>query len=115
MVEIYVSPVSSFMPRKLTDSTDQVKDWKLGTVEVVSWKSEDGATIEGILHKPADYDPAKKYPLLVKMHGGPTGISLPTLSPGDNAYPVQTGSPKERWFWSRTIAEARDMGRRSAH
>ncbi len=90
MVEIYVSPVSSFMPRKLTDSTDQVKDWKLGTVEVVSWKSEDGATIEGILHKPADYDPAKKYPLLVKMHGGPTGTSLPTLSPGDNAYPVQT-------------------------
>jgi dipeptidyl aminopeptidase/acylaminoacyl peptidase len=89
MEELYVSPVSPFAPRKLTDLTSQVKDWKLGTVEVVSWKSQDGATIEGILHKPADFDPDKKYPLLVKIHGGPTGTSLPTLSPVHYAYPVQ--------------------------
>jgi dipeptidyl aminopeptidase/acylaminoacyl peptidase len=89
MEEMYVSPVAPFAPRKLTDATAQVKDWKLGTVEVVSWKSQDGATIEGILHKPADFDPSKKYPLLVKIHGGPTGTSLPTLSPSEYAYPVQ--------------------------
>jgi dipeptidyl aminopeptidase/acylaminoacyl peptidase len=89
MSELYVSPVAQFAPRKLTDFTAQVRDWTLGTAEVVSWKSQDGATVEGILHKPADYDPAKKYPLLVLIHGGPTGISLPTLSPNDNYYPVQ--------------------------
>jgi dipeptidyl aminopeptidase/acylaminoacyl peptidase len=89
MAELYVSPVSTFVPKRLTDTTAQVKDWKLGTVEVVSWKSKDGTTIEGILHKPADYDATKKYPLLVKIHGGPTGTSLPTLSPGEYAYPVQ--------------------------
>jgi dipeptidyl aminopeptidase/acylaminoacyl peptidase len=89
MAELYVSPVSPFAPRKLTDTTSQVKDWKLGTVEVVSWKSQDGTTIEGILHKPADYDATRKYPLLVKIHGGPTGTSLPTLSPLEYAYPVQ--------------------------
>jgi dipeptidyl aminopeptidase/acylaminoacyl peptidase len=89
MVELYVSPVSTFAPRKLTDATAQVKDWKLGTVEVVSWKSKDGTRIEGILHKPADYDAAKKYPLLVQIHGGPTGTSLPTLSPTEYAYPMQ--------------------------
>jgi dipeptidyl aminopeptidase/acylaminoacyl peptidase len=89
MAELYVSPVDHFAPRKLTDFTAQVRDWTLGTAEVVSWKSQDGATIEGILHKPSDYDPTKKYPLLVLIHGGPTGISLPTLSPGDTYYPVQ--------------------------
>jgi dipeptidyl aminopeptidase/acylaminoacyl peptidase len=89
MAELYVSRVSPFAPRKLTDMTAQVKDWKLGTVEVVSWKSQDRTTIEGILHKPADFDATKKYPLLVKIHGGPTGISLPALSPLDYAYPVQ--------------------------
>ncbi len=89
MEELYVSPVSRFAPRKLTDTTAQVKDWELGTVEVVSWKSQDGATIEGILHKPAGFDATKKYPLLVKIHGGPTGTSLPTLSPFEYAYPVQ--------------------------
>ncbi len=71
MTELYVSAATPFAPRKLTEITAQVKDWKLGTVEVVSWKSKDGAIIEGILHKPADYDPARKYPLLVMIHGGP--------------------------------------------
>lgn len=89
MEELYVSPVSAFAPRKLTDITAQVKDWELGTVEVISWKSQDGTTIEGILHKPAGYDATKKYPLLVAIHGGPTGTSFPTLSPTEYAYPVQ--------------------------
>jgi len=89
MAELYVSPVSPFAPRKLTDTTAQIQNWKLGTVDVVSWKSQDGTTIEGILHKPADYDATKKYPLLIKIHGGPTGTSFPTLSPAEYAYPVQ--------------------------
>jgi dipeptidyl aminopeptidase/acylaminoacyl peptidase len=90
MTELFVSQVAPFAPRQLTDMTAQVKNWKLGTVELVSWKSQDGATIEGILHKPADYDASRKYPLLVMIHGGPTGTSQPTLSPDEYAYPVQT-------------------------
>src|SRR6202041_1403078 len=57
--------------------------------EVVSWKSKDGTLIEGVLHKPADFDPKRKYPLLVKIHGGPTGVSQPRFLPNDYAYPVQ--------------------------
>ncbi|HXP25833.1 MAG TPA: prolyl oligopeptidase family serine peptidase, partial [Steroidobacteraceae bacterium] len=71
------------------DQTAQVSAWKLGSVEVVSWKSKDGTVIEGVLHKPADYDPKRKYPLLVKIHGGPTGVSQPRFLPNDYAYPVQ--------------------------
>ena len=77
--EVFVSSVSNFAPRKLTSMTDQVKDFTLATREVISWPSKDGATIEGILIKPADFDPAKKYPLLCIIHGGPTGIDRPTL------------------------------------
>ncbi len=81
--EVYVSPIgptaASFSPRKLTSMTDQVKDFTLASREVISWQSKDGATIEGILIKPADFDPAKKYPLLCVIHGGPTGIDRPTL------------------------------------
>src|SRR5215470_12444200 len=90
MPELFVTPSDSFAPRKLSDFTAQVAGWNVGTAEVVSWKSQDGAAIEGVLRKPADYDPAKKYPLLVIIHGGPTGVSDPTFSPGDSYYPVQT-------------------------
>jgi len=89
MSEVFVTSAANFAPRKLTDLTAQVKDWNLGTAEVISWKSQDGATIEGVLRKPAGYDASKKYPLLVMIHGGPTGISQPMLSPGDTYYPVQ--------------------------
>jgi dipeptidyl aminopeptidase/acylaminoacyl peptidase len=37
----------------------------LGRMESISWRSNDGMLIEGILIKPANYDKNKKYPLLV--------------------------------------------------
>ena len=89
MAEIFVSEARKFSPRKLTDMTAQVKDWTLGSAEVISWKSKDGTTIEGILRKPANYDASRKYPLLVMIHGGPTGISQPELAAGDAYYPAQ--------------------------
>jgi dipeptidyl aminopeptidase/acylaminoacyl peptidase len=77
--EVYVSSVANFAPRKLTAMTDQVKNFVLASREVISWQSKDGTTIEGVLIKPADFDPKKKYPLLCIIHGGPTGIDRPTL------------------------------------
>jgi len=79
LTEVYLTGASNFAPRKLTSMTDQVKNLILATREVISWKSKDGAEIEGILIKPADFDPSRKYPLLCIIHGGPTGIDRPTL------------------------------------
>jgi dipeptidyl aminopeptidase/acylaminoacyl peptidase len=89
MTELYISDVESFSPKKLTDMTAQVKDWTLGSSEVISWKSQDGTEIEGVLYKPADYDRNRKYPLFVDIHGGPADTSRSTLSPAEYAYPVQ--------------------------
>ncbi len=72
-------PVSGLT--RITSSSDQISDWKVAKSEIISWPSEDGATIDGVLHKPADYDPSKKYPLLIVIHGGPTGISTPQPVP----------------------------------
>jgi dipeptidyl aminopeptidase/acylaminoacyl peptidase len=71
----------------ITEMTGQVRDWRLGTAEIVKWKSQDGATIEGVLHKPAGFDASRKYPLFVVIHGGPTGIDTPTPFTG-YVYPV---------------------------
>jgi dipeptidyl aminopeptidase/acylaminoacyl peptidase len=88
MNEVFVSGVKNFAPHKLTDLSEQAKSFTLGTREVISWKSQDGTTIEGILIKPADFDPSEKYPLLCIIHGGPTGVDRPLLlSPDSRYYP----------------------------
>jgi dipeptidyl aminopeptidase/acylaminoacyl peptidase len=84
--EVFISSVATFAPRALTDMTAQAKPFTLGTREVISWKSQDGATIEGVLIKPANFDPSKRYPLLCIIHGGPTGIDRPVLLAPDARY-----------------------------
>jgi len=90
--EIYITPLKKIKPRKLTNFSKQLAKWKMATKEKISWKSTDGVEITGVLIKPADFDPNKKYPLFVIIHGGPTGISLPQKFDRYNRY-----YPIEQW------------------
>jgi dipeptidyl aminopeptidase/acylaminoacyl peptidase len=74
---------------RLSRLAEQLTGWTLGTSEVVSWKSQDGTVIEGVLRKPAGHAPGQKRPLLVLVHGGPTGTSRPSLVGGSYVYPVE--------------------------
>jgi dipeptidyl aminopeptidase/acylaminoacyl peptidase len=59
-------------PGKLTDLNPQVKDWRLGAVKEISWKSkQNGTTLYGVLITPPDFKPAQAYPTIVEVHGGP--------------------------------------------
>ena len=84
--EVFVTGVQDFSPRALTRLTDGTSHLSLGTRELISWKSKDGETIEGVLIKPGDFDGSKKYPLLCIIHGGPTGIDRPALLVRDTRY-----------------------------
>lgn len=77
--EVYVTSLSDWSPKKLTNLTAQVQGWTLPKDEVVSWKSQDGTVVEGVLSKPPGFDGSKKYPLLCVIHGGPTGIDTPAM------------------------------------
>jgi dipeptidyl aminopeptidase/acylaminoacyl peptidase len=85
--EVFKSDFQFKNQQRITQSTAQISEWAVATSEVISWQSEDGALIEGVLHKPKDYDPSKKYPLLVIIHGGPIGISTPSPTPS-YVYPM---------------------------
>ena len=67
----------------------QMRGYAFGGRELVRWASSDGTEIEGILYKPAHFDPKRKHPLLVVIHGGPTAISQPLLDPLHNVYPLE--------------------------
>jgi dipeptidyl aminopeptidase/acylaminoacyl peptidase len=60
--------------RQLTHINDGVERiW--GKTESLSWKS-DGFNVQGWLHYPKNYDPAKKYALIVLVHGGPAAAAM---------------------------------------
>jgi len=86
--EIYAGALSAGTPKKLTSAGEQESGFTVAQREVVRWRSGDGTEIEGVLYKPADFSPTKKYPLLVVIHGGPTGIDMPLLN-ADRYYPIE--------------------------
>ncbi len=56
---------------RLTDSNPWLAEVALAQQEAISYKARDGETIEAILQYPADYEPGKRYPLIMHVHGGP--------------------------------------------
>ncbi len=52
-------------PQKRTNLAAQTEGIAWGTSELVSWISSQGVTLEGLLFKPENFDPNKKYPMLV--------------------------------------------------
>jgi dipeptidyl aminopeptidase/acylaminoacyl peptidase len=75
---------------RLSRLGEQLSGLTLGTSEVVTWKSRDGTPIEGVLRKPAGWKPGgPRRPLLVIVHGGPTGTSRPSLVGGTYVYPTE--------------------------
>ncbi len=60
--------------RALTHHNDAlVSQFKLGATEEFSCKAKDGAEVHGLITKPPDYEAGKKYPMLLRIHGGPNG------------------------------------------
>ncbi len=86
--EVFTSSIAPWQGKKLTAMSDQLKGFALAHREVISWKSADGTTIEGVLYTPSDFSTKKKYPLLVVIHGGPTGVDQPIVS-ADRYYPIE--------------------------
>ena len=61
----------------------------MGKTEPVSWKSKDGKTVEGLLTYPINYDKARRYPLLLNVHGGPAGVFVQSFTAAGTVYAIQ--------------------------
>jgi dipeptidyl aminopeptidase/acylaminoacyl peptidase len=88
--EVHVSALDFAHPKRLTAMNPQVEALALGASDVVSWRSTDGYEVEGVLLKPVDYEPGRRYPLLVVPHGGPTGAHV-------NHFRVGYGDGGQHW------------------
>lgn len=54
--------------QQISNTAPQQKEFLWGTAELVSWTSLDGRKLEGTLHKPENFDPSKKYPMIVNFY-----------------------------------------------
>ncbi len=66
--ELRLSDLSFKKSIQLTHEGKQQSGFIWGTAELVSWTSLDGKPLQGIVYKPANFDPAKKYPLMVNFY-----------------------------------------------
>lgn len=71
--DVIAGPVGKW--ETLTHAGEAVKPW-WGRAESLHWTS-DGRKIQGWLVYPHDFDDAKKYPMVVSVHGGPASAVLP--------------------------------------
>ena len=90
--EVWVGSVDGgSAPHKVTSICDYVKEeFKLPRQEKISWKGEDGATVEGLLYYPIDYEKGKRYALAVQTHGGPQASDKYGIGGVQNYVPVLT-------------------------
>jgi len=65
--------------RTFFEASNPLKDYQLGTTEFVTLKAKDGSDLYGRIIKPYNFDPNKKYPVMVYLYGG-THMQLVTNS-----------------------------------
>jgi dipeptidyl aminopeptidase/acylaminoacyl peptidase len=53
---------------QISDANPQQKNYNWGSAELVRWRSADGVELKGILYKPENFDPNKKYPLIAYFY-----------------------------------------------
>ncbi len=88
----YVADVNFMEIRRVTDLNPRVKEFNWGTAELVPFKTTDGEPLQAILVKPENFDPSKKYPMVVYIYERLTdslhGFRVPSVTRGQVINPT---------------------------
>jgi len=77
--------------------------YKLGSFEFFTFKTADGQELNGWMMKPADFDPNKKYPVLMYCYGGPSFGASSTQTVLDNS--SGGGGGFNRYLWNNYLGQ----------
>ena len=78
--ELYWVKAGATKPERLTGFNAALEALELGKTESVQWVGADGLKQDGVITYPPGFDPAKKYPLVLYIHGGPRSASKEVFS-----------------------------------
>jgi dipeptidyl aminopeptidase/acylaminoacyl peptidase len=80
--ELYSADLNNKLAKRLTSfNTEWLKDKKLSFPEKKYYTNSKGMKVEYWVMKPTNFDPNKKYPVMLQIHGGPTAM----WGPGENS------------------------------
>jgi dipeptidyl aminopeptidase/acylaminoacyl peptidase len=72
---VFSSDLDGRQERQLTfQNREPLAQLQLAPSERLSWKSADGLAIEGFFKRPVGWQPGRKYPMILAIHGGPNGM-----------------------------------------
>ena len=75
--DVHVADLPWSTPRRVTALHPTWDAIKAARVETVSWKSRDGRfDVQGVVIKPPDYQPGRRYPTIVFLAGGPSMVRM---------------------------------------
>jgi dipeptidyl aminopeptidase/acylaminoacyl peptidase len=66
--DLWTADLNLWNPRKISDANPQSKNYFWGTAELVNWTSLDNIPLQGLLYKPENFDPKRKYSLMVYFY-----------------------------------------------
>jgi len=66
--DLWVSGPDLSQARKVSQANPQQADYLWGKAELIEYTNADGVKLKALLFKPEDFDPAKKYPLMVYIY-----------------------------------------------
>ncbi len=83
--DLYYADIAFTKINRLSDANPQQANYFWGTVELVKWTAMNGDELEGLLYKPENFDPGKKYPMITYFYERSSdrlhGYVAPTPSP----------------------------------
>ena len=98
-------------PKAIARDFDEMR---LPMPELFTFKADDGKTdLYGVLYKPSDFDPTKKYPLVIDVYGGPLSQGVQNrFAPRTPRASMASSSPRST-IAARSTAARRSRARRT--
>lgn len=78
--ELYFLRPHAAAPQRVTSYNEWVTALSIGRARRITWRGPDGFLEDGVLTYPPGYVAGRRYPLVLRIHGGPTESSLTALS-----------------------------------
>ncbi len=88
--EAYLFPLKSAAPVQVSRVNAGLPKLPLGRTRALRWKGPGGLDVEGLLTYPVSYQEGHRYPLLLVIHGGPTGVFGQSFIGNPGLYPIAT-------------------------